>query len=204
MQKRSLILTLTYVCSIFLFGACSKQTKPESSLNQITQPATQNTQTKDTAQSDEQMVDETVTPDITDTLTDLQSVAEKTQPAASDGKVINITEKMYVTWINEIYTNATDYVGQTVTLEGMYSTYTEESTDTVYHYVYRVGPGCCGNDGSMCGFEFTYDGEMPKENDWIKLTGVVDVYEEDGYKYLALRAAEIEVKSERGQETVFQ
>jgi len=117
--------------------------------------------------------------------------------------VINITEKMYVTYINEIYTNTSDYIGKTIKIEGMFDAYLDESNGTTYYYVYRTGPGCCGNDGAMCGFEFTYNGKMPNEKDWIEVIGKLRQYTENGNSYLTLDAQSLTVKNERGAETVY-
>ncbi len=123
--------------------------------------------------------------------------------ASNAGAAIELTENMYVTYINEIYTNYDDYIGRTIKLEGMFTSEYYEPTDTTYDYVYRVGPGCCGNDGSMCGFEFTWEGELPQDDDWIEVTGVLDKYDLDGQTYLTLRARSVDVKAERGAETVY-
>lgn len=123
------------------------------------------------------------------------------EKAASDD-VIEITEKMYVAYINDIYTNTSEYLNRIIKIEGMFTT--EEYDGNNYYYVYRVGPGCCGNDGSMCGFEFKYDGDMPKDNEWIEVIGELISYEENGVTYLSLQAESVTVKSERGKETVNQ
>jgi len=118
---------------------------------------------------------------------------------------LNITEKMYVTYINEIYTNPDAYLGKRLKIEGMFSAQHIDITNMTYYYVYRQGPGCCGNDGSMCGFEFTTkDGEYPNENDWIEVVGTLDQYDEDGIQYLTIRADSVKVKDERGAEIVTQ
>ena len=128
------------------------------------------------------------------------TVAAQSQSA----DVVELTEKMYVTYINEIYTNSPDYLGRTIRLQGMFTSEYYEPSDQTYYYVYRVGPGCCGNDGSMCGFEFTWDGEMPQDNDWIEVTGVLGEYEMEGLNYLTLKASSVTVKTERGAENVYQ
>lgn len=112
----------------------------------------------------------------------------------------DITEKLYVTSINDIYTNTEDYLGKVLRIEGMYSA--QSFGSSVYHYVYRTGPGCCGNDGSMCGFEFIWDGEMPQENDWIRVTGVLEEYTEGTDKYLHIICSNLEYPEVRGAETV--
>jgi putative membrane protein len=117
---------------------------------------------------------------------------------------VDITEKMYVSYINEIYVNTDDYIGKIIRIEGMFQAYTDENTGNIYYYVYRTGPGCCGNDGSMCGFEFTWNGDMPKDNDWVEVVGSLRSYEEDGCEYLTLDAKSVIVMEARGAETVYQ
>lgn len=56
----------------------------------------------------------------------------------------------------------------------------------------------------MCGFEFTTSDTIPEENDWIEVIGTLERYEENGYTYLTLRDAEVTIKTERGQEVVYQ
>ena len=59
-------------------------------------------------------------------------------------------------------------------------------------------------DGAMCGFEFTWDGSMPENNDWIEVVGSLRSYEDDGWTYLTLDAKFVTVMEERGAETVLQ
>ncbi|MDR3210208.1 MAG: hypothetical protein LBT36_06250, partial [Oscillospiraceae bacterium] len=67
------------------------------------------------------------------------------QPAApfSDGKVIEIKEKMFLTQTNEIYLNSEDYLGKTFKFEGLFDSVVDESTGDLYCFVIRNGPGCC-------------------------------------------------------------
>lgn len=122
----------------------------------------------------------------------------------SKGEVIEITEKMYVTYINDIYTNLENYKGKKIKLEGMFTSAYDERSKETYYFVYRTGPGCCGNDGSMCGFEFTTTDKIPMENDWIEVTGTLDAYEQDDFLYLTLRDSQVVIKEERGLEVVYQ
>lgn len=112
----------------------------------------------------------------------------------------DISEKLYVTSINDIYTNTEDYLGKVLRLEGMYTA--ESYGANIYYYVYRTGPGCCGNDGAMCGFEFIWNGEMPKDNDWIRVTGELEEYYEGKDKYLHIICSSLEILDVRGAEVV--
>ncbi|WP_195268092.1 hypothetical protein [Eubacterium sp. 1001713B170207_170306_E7] len=116
---------------------------------------------------------------------------------------VDITEKMFVAQINDIYLNPQNYLGKTIRLEGMFKSTANLSTGSSYRFVYRNGPGCCGTD-TMPGFEVTGDGNYPEDNAWVRATGVLEEYEEDGQPYFQLRLKELEVLDKRGQETVAQ
>lgn len=138
---------------------------------------------------------------------DMETVGEDESSLKSENTnedVIEITEKMYVTYVNEVYTNTEAYEGKKIKLEGMFTSAYDESTKQTYYFVYRTGPGCCNNDGSMCGFEFTTTDTIPVENDWIEVVGTLESYEENGYTYLNLKDASVTIKEERGQEVVYQ
>lgn len=125
-----------------------------------------------------------------------------TLEANKDNDVIEIREELFVTQCVNIYNNANDYENRTLSLEGMYDEYTDEETGITYSYVQRQTPGCCGDDG-LAGFEFEYDGEKPNINDWIKVTGTVNVIRYDsGFKNIILDASDVEVMDTRGKEFV--
>lgn len=124
---------------------------------------------------------------------------------ARDGIDVDITEKMYVAYINEVYTNSKDYIGKTIRIQGMFSSYYDSDKKETDYFVYRVGPGCCGNDGAMCGFQMDWDGDLPQDNDWIEVVGKLESHEDDtGVTYLTLNASSVTVMDKRGKENVFQ
>jgi hypothetical protein len=127
--------------------------------------------------------------------------AAKDAAAADADEVIEIGEKMFVGQINDIYSNPEDYLGKTIRYEGLYTYFENNYDDTRYDCVIRYGPGCCGNDGDV-GLEIAWEGDMPEENDWVEVTGVVESYKENGWQYLRVRAASLNVLPVRGNEKV--
>lgn len=121
--------------------------------------------------------------------------------AAPEIPVVEITEKLFIAQCNDVYLNPDDYQGKAIKLEGMYQTYVDLAGGNTYHYVMRRGPGCCGYDGSA-GFEFLYDGELPKIDDWIEVVGTVEKMKEGEAEYIVLRASKVTVLTERGAEFV--
>ena len=132
---------------------------------------------------------------------DAQS-ASQTQAAADDDTLI-ISEKMFLTQINDIYFNFDQYKEKTIVVEGMYTLLFNQEGVQDTPSVYRRGPGCCGNDG-WGGFLLKYDGDYPVDNAWIKVTGTPELVENGYFKDLYLNVSNIEVLEERGEEFVSQ
>lgn len=193
MKKGMSLLAIVLGVSLMMTG-CKMQNNREEQQSNKAQETTQ-----------EVILEKDVDP--TDTLSTSETVAEDNGNLNTENtseNMIEITEKMYVTYINEIYTNTEAYEGKKIKLEGMFTSAYDESTKQTYYFVYRTGPGCCNNDGSMCGFEFTTKDRIPVENDWIEVVGTLESYEENGYTYLNLKDAQVTIKEERGQEVVYQ
>lgn len=116
-------------------------------------------------------------------------------------EVVEISERMFITQCNDMYVNTDEYMNKTIVLEGMYYEYTDPTTNQVHAYVIRNGPGCCANDG-IVGFEILFEGDKPVPNDWIRVAGKIEKLNSNELETIVLRLTEIEVKAERGQETV--
>ncbi|MDR2515554.1 MAG: hypothetical protein LBD02_10195 [Christensenellaceae bacterium] len=127
--------------------------------------------------------------------------------AAPSGDVVAIKEKMFIAQLNDVYLNQDTYLGKTIKFEGMFTQYTWDEQGLTCYLVYRNSPGCCGADG-QAGFEVIWpDGSnqaYPNENDWVEAVGVLEEYEEDGYKYLRLALSSLTVLPTRGAEFVSQ
>lgn len=121
--------------------------------------------------------------------------------AVSDDAVVYIKEKMFIEQINDIYLNQQDFIGKTIKYEGIFDEFYWEETDHTYYSVIRYGPGCCSFDANA-GFEVQWDGEYPKANDWVEVTGTLEQYEENGETYLQLALDSLIVLDQRGKEYV--
>jgi len=125
----------------------------------------------------------------------------KSDVKASSGDVIEIKEKMFISQTNDVYYNTEDYLGKTIKMEGIFNIYEASESGNKYYSVIRYGPGCCGDDGNA-GFEVTWDGKYPNQNDWVEVIGVLEEYEEAGETYLQLRLNSLTVLTTRGEEYV--
>lgn len=124
--------------------------------------------------------------------------------SSKEQSILEISEKVFITQINDIYYNFSDYKNRTIAVEGMYAIFWEWDEELRSPAVFRYGPGCCENDG-WGGFLLNYDGEFPEVNDWIRVVGTPEIVTaSDGYKDLYLNVISLEVMDERGEEMVLQ
>ncbi|MGI6722345.1 MAG: hypothetical protein ACOX4I_07380 [Anaerovoracaceae bacterium] len=130
--------------------------------------------------------------------------SKKSPPShKDDGDVLEISEKMFLTQINDIYCNFDSYKDKTIIVEGMFTRFDSADGSRSVPVVYRKGPGCCGNDG-WGGFLLKYDGEFPGENAWIRVTGTPELIKEGNSTDLYLEVTSLKVKTKRGAEFVSQ
>ncbi len=115
---------------------------------------------------------------------------------AADGIDVDLTVLSSTMVYSEVYNmmvSPENYVGKTVKMDGMFSSYHDEASDKYYY-------ACVISDATACcsqGIEFvltddyTYPDDYPKEGDEICVVGTFDTYQEGDYNYCTLRNAEI-------------
>lgn len=132
-------------------------------------------------------------------------------------EIIKIMENVYVDYINDIYLDSSKYIGKTIEIEGMFKE-ERDKNNKKHLYVYRLtdimehthdeeGKHVEGDEDEylvevevMSGFEFNYNDDLPKENDWIKVIGSLE--EKDGS--LIINAKSVKIMQARGMEKVQQ
>jgi len=124
------------------------------------------------------------------------------------GDVVQISERMFVNHVNDIYINTRNYLGKTIKYEGIFMSDLYYGEDDPFYSVFRYGPGgCCGIDGRV-GFEVRWPSgqsrQLPADDSWVEITGVLKEYEYSLAKYLYLELASVNVLSRRGSEFVSQ
>jgi len=117
---------------------------------------------------------------------------------------LEITEDMYITRIFDIYENPANYTEKAISIEGVF---TANSHDSHKHYhVFRNVPIYDKDHGhdhmERLGFEFTYNGDMPQNNDWIEVVGILRPHDENGESSLVIEASSVTVLDKRGAETI--
>ena len=138
---------------------------------------------------------------------------EEIKKAETSYEIIKIMENVYVDYVNDIHLDSSKYIGKTIEIEGMFTSETDDENKN-HMYVYRIAEVVEDNhDDSFnnfhnheetelveekCGLEFSYDKNLPKENDWIKVIGKLS--ENDGS--LIIKAKSVEILKDRGLEKV--
>ena len=112
---------------------------------------------------------------------------------ASNKAAISIQEDTFFAQIETILLNYQDYLGQTIELDGIFLTYTDDVSGDSYYSVFRYGPE------EKEGFEIAGDFTVPEEYTWVHVKGVLSMYREGSYKHIILKNVTlqpIEVKVE--------
>lgn len=142
---------------------------------------------------------------------------EDAKTTNTSDEIIKIMENVYVDYINDIYLDREKYLGKIIEIEGMFTAEPDDE-DNNHMYVYRIvevveDEHDHNHDDSSedshnheetevveekSGLEFSYDKDLPKENDWIKITG--KLVEKDGS--LIIEAKSVEILKDRGLEKV--
>ncbi|MDR1131141.1 MAG: hypothetical protein LBL15_01835 [Oscillospiraceae bacterium] len=195
------------VCALFVLCGC--QGKSAVNLNAKNDNGTPAVNLPDSgAAIQKDAPADTAAPEMEDIAPVYQPADIPTDTAAPEteapfGGVVEIKEKMFIAQTNDIYYNAGDYLGKTIKYEGIFSVYEAFETGAKYYSVIRYGPGCCGIDANA-GFEVVWNETYPEQNDWVEAVGILEEYEEEGYKYLRLALSSLTVLPARGAEYVSQ
>jgi len=129
--------------------------------------------------------------------------------AKANDKAVEIKENFFAAMIDDIYADVyyydgKNYLGKSIKLEGLFLTFGDETAGPMYYCVGRYWVNCCSSDAQLQGIEVIWDGEYPKNNDWVEAVGVLETYEEDGQMYVHLNLSSLKKLSKRGAEYVYQ
>ncbi|WP_455538551.1 TIGR03943 family putative permease subunit [Terrisporobacter sp.] len=131
----------------------------------------------------------------------------------ASNETIKVMESVYVDYINDIYLDSEKYLGKTIEIEGMFTKETDEKNKN-HMYVYRIAqivkdkPYDTYDDShsheeteiseEKYGLQFSYNKNIPKENEWIKVIGKLT--QKDGN--LIIQAKSVDILKNRGIEKV--
>jgi uncharacterized membrane protein YcgQ (UPF0703/DUF1980 family) len=127
--------------------------------------------------------------------------------SSKNTRVIEISEKLFSTHVYDIYLNEKNYLGKTISLEGIFKkepVYGDEAP--TLNFVVRYGLDCCIADTSYIGFEVRLNEKRalsyPDDDAWVSASGVLKSYTEGHSQYLYLDLISLDVLEKRGIELI--
>lgn len=103
-----------------------------------------------------------------------------------------MSDTLAYSMISQMYDDIEPYIGKTIRMTGVFNVL-ETADRNYYNCLVMDATQCCG-----VGFEFlpagnhTYPNDYPQMDQTITVTGVLDVYYEDGYPFYQLIDAKME------------
>lgn len=205
-RKKRIALALSLTASMLLFSitGCGKQ-QPNSRLqstNQVENAIKEQMKKEDGSTAKEALV-VTTEDTTTEEKTSMEASTADVDPSTLDYTKVDIDltamgkDMVYSTVYQMVY-NPQDYIGKTVRMKGQYYVaYSQDpENDKFYNY-------CLIADAQACcqqGLEFvctdghdTYPDDFPEDGSEVEVTGVFEMYEEDGYMFLHLNYADMVV-----------
>lgn len=117
---------------------------------------------------------------------------------------IVIRDNYFVGMITDLTTNMHDYDGKTVQYEGFVRNIDPEFNAKESFAVCRMFY-CCGNDAYFVGLPcYGYTGTIPKDDEWVVVTGVMGIREDPEGEYPYLKVTEMTLLPEPGEAYVYQ
>ncbi|MCL2873725.1 MAG: hypothetical protein FWE29_02215 [Defluviitaleaceae bacterium] len=118
---------------------------------------------------------------------------------------VEIGERLFMTQIMDIIGNYDHYIGRTVRYEGVFEKLEYFGDGDPLAFVFRRGPGCCGDDG-FGGFMVVWednDADFPENDDWVEVVGTFGIVEIDGLAFRSVFLSSLTVLETRGEEFVW-
>ena len=118
-------------------------------------------------------------------------------------EMIQIESENFIADMDKIIERLDEYEGKQLTYEGFIVQ--TDKADGTYAVVrnYELDHGNHAHTIHV-GMDATYDGEWPKVDSWVKVTGVIERNNSGAGDYPVLHIEQMQVMPERGQETVYQ
>lgn len=114
--------------------------------------------------------------------------------SASDGIDVDLTTLSSTMVYAEVYhmmVQPQDYIGKTIKMNGLFSSYHDEETGKDYFACIILDATACCSQGIefVLTDDYTYPDDYPEEGGEICVSGVFDTYQEGDYTYCTLRDA---------------
>ena len=127
---------------------------------------------------------------------DLENKGSSTSSSQNSESEVNeipdkiiIKDEGFITDLDKIFNNIDSYVGKTITVEGFVRNINENNFSVLRYYDM---PHEDHTDEVTVGINITYDGEMPKTDDWVVVTGTIQSEIYNGSKQPIVKASKVQ------------
>lgn len=195
MKKKTIRLIITG-CIIFaiITGCSSNEAKNEGSSGSTTQTSENSNNSDDmTEEEKKQAQQEEIAEQEKYDLEKKGSAALSSQNSESEvseipDKIV-IKDEGFITDLDKIFNNVDAYAGKTITVEGFVRNINESNFSVLRYYDMPHGDH---TDEVTVGINITYDGEMPKTDDWVVVTGTIQSEIYNGSKQPIVKASKVQ------------
>ncbi len=127
---------------------------------------------------------------------------EQTKEILNDGDIVSLDENVFMTELNDVYLNYSEYEGKQIEYEGFVFNDPSSGALVVGREYY-----CCGYDAYIIGFECKYPEGIEKQifedDQWVKVTGIIHIQENQWKeKVPVIEVVEILEKEQEGLRVV--
>lgn len=130
---------------------------------------------------------------------DLENKSSSDSSSSEIPDKIVIKDKGFITDLDKIFDNVSAYEGKSITIEGFVRNVNGNNFSVLRYYDM---PHEDHTDEVTVGINVTYDGEMPKDDEWVLVTGTIESETYEGTKQPIIKASKVQKQFTWGQKKV--
>ncbi|HCW54352.1 MAG TPA: hypothetical protein DG753_11585 [Clostridium sp.] len=201
-MKKKAIRLLILSCMIFgIMAGCSSNESKNGSATQSDKSSSSSTnftdEEKKKAQQDE--IEEQQKYDLENkSLSDSSSGNSDSVSSETSDKIV-IKDEGFITELDKIFDNVSAYEGKSITIEGFVRNINGNNFSVLRYYDM---PHEDHTDEVTVGINVTYDGEMPKNDEWVLITGTIESETYEGTKQPIIKASKVQKQFTWGKKKV--
>ena len=130
---------------------------------------------------------------------DLENKSSSDSSSSETSDKIVIKDEGFITDLDKIFDNVSAYEGKSITIEGFVRNVNGNNFSVLRYYDM---PHEDHTDEVTVGINVTYDGEMPKDDEWVLVTGTIESEMYDGVKQPIIKASKVQKQFTWGKKKV--
>ena len=130
---------------------------------------------------------------------DLENKSSSDSSSSETSDKIVIKDEGFITDLDKIFDNVSAYEGKSITIEGFVRNVNGNNFSVLRYYDM---PHEDHTDEVTVGINVTYDGEMPKNDEWVLVTGTIESEMYDGVRQPIIKASKVQKQFTWGKKKV--